>query len=223
MGRYANALDWTSPLPERTESEIRLRERPPLEEVGDDDADEPTRPFDRLPVPAAAVSASGVVRLSALADQMDGERTSGVVVRLVRAFLDDLRDVRVALGALLAATSDAPASPGLDAAVRSLAHSIGMWRTNMVEHVDDLALSEHRSLSGWSSLPEYSSAYTLAFLRPALAEAWANAAGCAAFVEAVGASIERLNATLRATIDGDRGDGPSSVDWIDGALALSAW
>ncbi|MGO9712881.1 MAG: hypothetical protein ACLQBL_28730 [Polyangiaceae bacterium] len=227
MGRQANALDWTERdgagtrwhpvvVPDRPISEIRPRETlaDELEVELLDDEEPPTQRFDR---PSATIetrdeveplSARGVARLSALADWLDGEAPSGAVVQLVRAFLHDLGEVRASLKALTTAAGELPMASGLDATIRSLAHAIGMWRANLVEHVDDLALSEHRSFSGWSSLPEYSSAYTLALVQPALADAesWAIAlrgegATILPLVRAVETSVRHLNATLRVAIE----------------------
>jgi hypothetical protein len=224
---------------DRVDSEIRLRECLPLIELGSDD-EEPTGRFQRTSPPPSSpadsspdssadlepLSARGVARLSALADWLDGETTSGVVVGLVRAFLDDLDDVRVALAALVDATPDSSVAPGLDAAVQSLAHAVGLWRMKLIEHVDDLAISDHHSLAGWSSLPEYSAAYTLAFLRPALAEAEVSASvkrgetgDVTALVGALGIRIRRLNATLRAAVD----SAPAARSQVGSGLAVTTW
>lgn len=236
MGRQANALDWTDRtdqgscsglrafpaiLPERCDSEIRVRaEDPDVEIAGHEtanlDDDEPTRPFHRTSSVDAhetmdPLCARGIARLSALADWLEAEEPSGPVVEFVRAFLRDLGDVASVLEALARAARDPSVPPGLGATIRSLVHAVGMWRTNLVGQVDDLALTEHQSFSGWSSLPEYSSAYTLALVQPALAdaEAWAIATrneeseevDLASCVAAVAASVRRLNATLRIAIE----------------------
>ncbi len=243
MGRLANGLDWTeegsgvgrraisASVELRPDSEMRIREQSstPVATDGADD-DPPTCRFFRsssAPPPARrdttdALSARGLARLSALADWLDGEEPSGVVVSLVRAFLRDVKDVGYAMDALMetaTVTSDARSASELAGAVRSVAAAIGLWRSNLVEHVDDLALNSYRSLAGWSSLPEYSSAYSLAIVEPALAEAeaWATASrprgaardtegsedvelGVADHVRVVRGAVRRLNSALRAAI-----------------------
>ena len=155
-----------------------------------------------------ALSARSIARLSALADWMEGEEPVGVVVPLVRAFLRDVNGVTMPWERSWRQAT-ASAAPELGAVIRSLALAIGLWRSDLVEHVDDLALSNYRSFVGWSSLPEYSSAYVLAIVRPALAEAeaWVTAAAVelAPLVRAVGASVDRLNATLRGAMLGSSG------------------
>lgn len=248
MGRAANALDWTEAgsgvglraliayPSERPDSELRLREETPASRVDDDDEEPPTH---RLPGNSAfdareeePSAGRGIARLSALADWIDGEEPSGAVVTLVRAFLRDVEGVGRALEAL-ASAGDAWAGPELAAAIQSLALAIGMWRSNLVEHVDDLALSDHRSFSGWSSLPEYSSAFTLAIVRPALAEAdaWATAAAVRGdgdlgpLVRAVASSVDALNATLRTAILGPSdGDEDAGAGWSrERSLVAAAW
>jgi hypothetical protein len=223
MGRQANAVDWAEDgggvLRVIADSEIRLRERRPLQEEVPLEDDEPTRPVARLTLSACdaePLSARGIARLSALADWLSGEESAGAAVSLVREFLRGMDRVHESLSALVTASADASAAPralGLEAAVHALALVVGMWRGNMVDQVDDLALSDHRSLRGWSSLPEYSCAYALAFIRPALsdARAWAIATGGApaesatlvAAIDAIDASVRELNATLRAAIDAE--------------------
>jgi hypothetical protein len=228
MGRQANALDWT----ERTDlgSGFGLRAFPPIEqdrcdsgirvrpedagvEVAAYDDDEPTRPFRRSSLLDAdetmePLCARGIARLSALADWLEGEAPSGPVVALVRRFLRNLSEVGSALAALADAAREPSVSSGLQVTVRSLVHAVGMWRTNLVGQVDDLALTEHRSFSGWSSLPEYSAAYTLALVQPALADAegWAIATrgegeDLVSLLAEVATGVERLNATLRVAIE----------------------
>jgi hypothetical protein len=185
---------------------------------------------------AEPLSARGIARLAALADWMAGEEPSGAVVALVRSFLRDVQEVGLAVGALVSA-GRASAGPELDAAIHSLAVAVGMWRSNLVEHVDDLALSDHRSFSGWASLPEYSSAFTLAIVRPALAEAdlWADAAAVRGGVDLgplvrnVTSGVERLNATLRAAILGpddreERGElEDETMSRPESPLSAAAW
>jgi hypothetical protein len=227
MGRQANALDWT----ERTDlgSGFGLRAFPPIEQdrcdsgirVRPEDAgvevaayyDEPTRPFRRSSLLDAdetmePLCARGIARLSALADWLEGEAPSGPVVALVRRFLRNLSEVGSALAALADAAREPSVSSGLKVTVRSLVHAVGMWRTNLVGQVDDLALTEHRSFSGWSSLPEYSAAYTLALVQPALADAegWAIATrgegeDLVSLLAEVATGVERLNATLMVAIE----------------------
>jgi hypothetical protein len=236
MGRQANALDWTErtdqgsgsglrafPViePERCDSEIRVRAEEPAVQVppgetANIDDDGPTRPFHRVSSVNAQetmdpLCARGIARLSALGDWLEVEDPSGPVVELVRMFLRDLGDITSTLEALACAARDPSVPPGLGSTIGSLVHAVGTWRTNLVGQVDDLALTEHRSFSGWSSLPKYSSAYTLALVQPALAdaEAWAIATrneaseevDLVARVGAVAASVRRLNATLRIAIE----------------------
>jgi hypothetical protein len=141
------------------------------------------------------------------------ERSSGIVARSEivppSPFLLALGEVRSALEVLVATAHEACVTPALDAAIGSLVHVIGMWRTNLVRQVDELALGEDGELPSSSSLPEYSAAYTLAIVQPALKEAEACAvlergeAGegdvtdCVGLVQAVAVSVERTNATLR--------------------------
>jgi len=218
-----------------------------------DDAEPPTCRFShttslrigaRSPQPrdaTDALAARGVARLSALADWLDGEEPSGVVVSLVRAFLQDVGDVAVAVDDLLAAGDAVAPSAELAASLQSLALAVGLWRTNLVEHVDDLALSSYRSLSGWSSLPEYSVAYALAMVEPALAEAeaWATVSrgvdgagngqdglGLASHVRGVRASVRRLNATLRTAVSPPAASSfESASDAVrpDSPLLAAAW
>jgi hypothetical protein len=184
------------------------------------------------------LSARGIARLSALADWIEAEAPSGAVVGLVRAFLRDIDDVGLAVGALVVA-GEAFAGPELTSSIEALALAVGMWRTNLVEHVDDLAITDHRSFSGWASLPEYSSAYTLAIVRPALADtdAWAVAAtvrggsDLVPLVQAVHTAVARVNATLRTAILGsnehgerdERSEREETATRPDSPLSAAAW
>jgi hypothetical protein len=249
MGRVGNAVDWMEEgsgvglraltvYPERLDSEVRLRAETEAAPLLEEEEEPPTRRFQRAsasePCPAIEpLGARGIARLSALADWIGREEPSGPVVALVRAFLGDVHEVGAATDALVAAARSAPDLPELGAAVQSLALAIALWRNNLVEHVDDLALSDHRSFSGWSSLPEYSCAFTLAIVRPALAEAraWAQssrkreASDFCALVGAVNAAVERVNATLRGPIAGARGaraERPEDVR-LESSLLVTAW
>lgn len=234
----------------RPDSELRLRAQRPEQPANHggafvscdgDDADPPTCRFDRSSSKPArdttdALSARGIARLSALADWLDGEEPSGAVVSLVRKFLDDMRLVGSTMDVLVEAAEEIPLS-GVYAAVHSLTLAVGLWRSNLVEHVDDLALSNYRSLSGWSSVPEYAYAYALAIVEPALAEAeaWAlakrgpdvvkaedsTAVNLAACVRAVRASVRRLTAALRTAIASP--DGASENGRAEGSLLTAAW
>jgi hypothetical protein len=177
---------------------------------------------------AEPLSTRGIARLSALADWIEGEAPTGAVVTLVRAFLQEMDDVGLAVAAL-ASAGEAFGGPELVTAIESLKQAIETWRGNLVEHVDDLAITEHRSFSGWASLPEYSSAFTLAIVRPAIAEAdgWAALAtvrrgiALAPLVQAVLTAVDRVNSTLRTAILG-----PSERDErdrFDGPLSTAAW
>ena len=234
MGRLASAVDWTEDGAgvSLRASEIRLQAPAPLapsDEPSDDD--EPTRPFLRVALESRdsteQTTARGIARLSALVHwmELEGDGSSSAVVGLVRACLGDLAEVHASLSALSAAVGIGSEPPALGSAVHSLAVAVGLWRANLVEHIDDLALTDHRSFAGWSSLPEYSLAYTLAVVQPALdaVEAWAIArrGGLDLFplVRDLGASVARLNGTLRTVSERPSGDAPNAR----GVSHASAW
>jgi hypothetical protein len=174
-------------------------------------------------------TARGIARLSALANWIEGEAPTGAVVTLVRSFLQEIDDVGLAIAAL-ASAGEAFGGPELVSAIESLKQAIEMWRGNLVEHVDDLAITDHRSFSGWASLPEYSSAFTLAIVRPAIAEAdgWAALAtvrrgiALGPLVQAVATTVDRVNATLRTAILGPN-ERDENAERFEGPLATAAW
>jgi hypothetical protein len=229
MGRLASALDWTDGKSgsERSVSEIRLQtvmppaadERSDADETADFpfEDDEPTVRFLRTPTfspeeppkdspedPSEQAAARGIARLSALARWIEGEGSSKDVVGFVRTALHELAQVHAALAALRQAAVRASVPEGFDAAVQGLTRAVGLWRANLVEHIDELALSDHRSFVGWSSLPEYSLAYTLAVVKPVLesVEDWAVAwhgtdDELVSSARLLAACVARVNDTLR--------------------------
>ena len=220
MGRLASSLDWM----EESGSHSGLRAAPiaPCESnefprLSDEEAallEEPTQPFVRAQAHGAMgdverITARDVRRLAVLVDWIADEDPSSPVVPLVRSLLSDFDDVSRAIGALLAVSRAWTGPPPTPQPVcEALARAIGLWRASLVEYVDDLALADPWSLSGWASLPPYSTTYFLAVVRPALhgLEEWA-ATGRSDVIENilrdVGGTIARLDRTVQSAVERD--------------------
>jgi hypothetical protein len=90
------------------------------------------------------------------------------VVAFVRGALERLADADGAAQELFA-TAHRASSSELRAAALSLAYAVRAWQRNVIDCIDELALTDHESLSGWTSVREYSAVLVLAYIAPALA------------------------------------------------------
>jgi hypothetical protein len=180
MGKLARIVDWTHEdahvAPRALDSGICLKAfvAEPIPDEGDPDEDEPTRPYERIAplreksprVERERPVALAVARLRTLIDWLSEAEDTGVVVGFVRSFLAHLEELNFAIGQLREKSAD---SLEIGDAVEAFSNATLVWRANLVDYVDELALTEYRSLDAWSSLPEYSSTYVLAFIAPTLA------------------------------------------------------
>jgi hypothetical protein len=224
MGQPASTIDWSEVTGEfRADSAIRLRSElawePGEEEAGDDEA---TRPYLReaLPLPVRdpvgeldRATGCAVARLGSLLEWIAEEDPTSDVVSFVRAFLVHVGALNQALDSLASAVR-ASASVPLRTTAEAFARAAAVWRANIVDHVDELALTQRASLDGWSSLPEYSAMYVLAFVMPSLnaVKEWTvpvrvEALGLGPYVAAVEDAVVEINWMLRsAAAEGAIGD-----------------
>ena len=180
MGKLARMVDWaqesSNPVPRALDSGICLKAVAfePDPEGGDFDDDSPTRPYERIAVkaspsprtPLERSMALAVSRLGTLSEWLSEGEDAAPVVAFVRSFLTHLEELNFVVDLLREKTG---AAVGLGEVVEAFANAASVWRANLVDYVDELALTQYRSLDAWTSLPEYSSTYVLAFISPTLA------------------------------------------------------
>jgi hypothetical protein len=184
MGKLAMSVDWTQDesdtAPRPFDSGICLKALAPAASPDEDDLedDTPTRPYERIkPLLAKSPHVEmdrlrrlSVARLHTLVDWLsEGERESQGserVVAFVRGFLSHIKELDFVIDLLREKTVDAP---DLGDVVEAFTTAASVWRANLVDYVDELALTQYRSLDAWSSLHEYSATYVLALISPTLA------------------------------------------------------
>jgi hypothetical protein len=147
-------------------------------------------------------AAEATLRLRELLGHLAEDEGAHEVVEFADCFLGAMGDVESALSTLMRAGRESPRL-ALRAAVEASACAVGVWRTNLVEQVDELSLIDRDSLDAWSSLSRYSKMYVGAYLLPTL-RAVRDLASCEkhggfhilACVRDVEASIAYLNGVL---------------------------